>query len=71
MIDITQNDRSLLEEYREWSELMWSAGFMHPDVETVRQFREWRQGRARVLEVLEYERDFLAEFHKQEQEVVP
>jgi hypothetical protein len=57
----------LLALYSYWSEEFYAAGFMHPDAETVAEFRRWMKNTPEVVPAREdYEREFLEEFRRQE-----
>ena len=60
----------IIELYRQYSELRWAAGFMHPGEEIVRSFREWL-ATAETGPILDYEKEMLEIFHRQEAEGKP
>ena len=65
-------DQELLGFYREWSEYRYCASFTDPTPRTVREFREWLHDEdfppTRELEF--YEKQFLAEYDHQQEEVL-
>lgn len=58
-------DDLLLLLYREWSEEFYAAGFMHPDRESVAEFRQWL-GTRTLTPLEDYELEMLKEYHRQE-----
>ncbi len=62
-------DAEIIELYRRWSEETYCAGFLHPEAQSVSEFREWLPGPIGTWTpetAKHYELEMLQEFRRQE-----